>query len=74
MRKPKHLSKQSCSSRRWPIAVPPPCGSPLTARLVEYLGGVGDDVSSTSMSVPVIERVNVQLASMRTRRRQIASM
>ena len=40
----------------------PPRSSPLTARLLEYLGGVGDDVSSTSMSVPVIERVNVQLA------------
>jgi hypothetical protein len=40
----------------------PPRSSPLTARLVEHLGGVADDVSSTSMSVPVIERVNVQLA------------
>ena len=37
-------------------------GSPLTARLAAHLGGVGEDVSSTSMSVPVIERVNVQLA------------
>lgn len=40
----------------------PPRSSPLSARLVEHLGGVGEDVSSTSMSVPVIERVNVQLA------------
>lgn len=40
----------------------PPRSSPLTARLLGHLGGVGDDVSSTSMSVPVIERVNVQLA------------
>jgi hypothetical protein len=36
--------------------------SPLTARLSEHLGGVRDDVSSTSMSLPAIERVNVQLA------------
>ncbi len=36
--------------------------SPLTARLTEHLGAVGDDVSSTSMSVPVVERVNLQLA------------
>lgn len=36
--------------------------SPLTARLVEHLGGVADDVSSTSMSVPSVEHVNVQLA------------
>ena len=37
-------------------------GSSLATRLSEHLGGIGDDVSSTSMSVPVIERVNVQLA------------
>lgn len=36
--------------------------SPLTTRLSQHLGGVGADVSSTSMSVPVVERVNVQLA------------
>ncbi|MFN3255132.1 MAG: AAA family ATPase [Ilumatobacter sp.] len=40
----------------------PQRSSPLTRRLSEHLGGVGDDVSSTSMSVPVVERVNVQLA------------
>ena len=40
----------------------PQRSSPLVTRLSEHLGGVGDDVSSTSMSVPVIERVNVQLA------------
>jgi hypothetical protein len=36
--------------------------SPLTDRLSAHLGGVGKDVSSTSMTLPVIERVNVQLA------------
>jgi hypothetical protein len=40
----------------------PQRSSPLTRRLSEHLGGVGTDVSSTSMSVPVVERVNVQLA------------
>ncbi len=40
----------------------PTVSSPLTSRLSEHLGGVGGDVSSTSMSVPVVERVNVQLA------------
>lgn len=35
--------------------------SPLAARLSAHLGGVGDDLSSTSMSLPVLERVNVQL-------------
>lgn len=40
----------------------PPRTSPLAARLAEHLGGVGDDVSSTSISVPLIERVNMQLA------------
>ena len=40
----------------------PRSGSSLVTRLSEHLGGIGDDVSSTSMSVPVIERVNVQLA------------
>lgn len=48
--------------------------SPLTARLAAHLGGVGEDVSSTSMSLPVIERVNVQLApSTRTARKRPAS-
>ncbi|MEM9515776.1 MAG: ATP-binding protein [Actinomycetota bacterium] len=36
--------------------------STLTRRLREHLGDISDDVSSTSISVPVIERVNVQLA------------
>ena len=40
----------------------PQRSSPLTSRLSDHLGGVGADVSSTSMSVPVVERVNVQLA------------
>lgn len=40
----------------------PPRSSPLTRRLVEHLGDVDEDVSSTSMSLPVVERVNVQLA------------
>ncbi len=40
----------------------PLSGSPLASRLSEHLGFIGDDVSSTSVSVPVIERVNVQLA------------
>ena len=40
----------------------PQRSSPLTRRLSEHLGGVGADVSSTSMSVPLVERVNVQLA------------
>lgn len=40
----------------------PKVSPPLTARLVAHLGDIGEDVSSTSMSVPVAERVNVQLA------------
>ena len=40
----------------------PQSGSSLASRVSEHLGGIGDDVSSTSMSVPLIERVNVQLA------------
>ncbi len=40
----------------------PPGSVRLASRLSEHLGGVGADVSSTSMSVPVFERVNVQLA------------
>ncbi|MGZ4725220.1 MAG: hypothetical protein ACXV5U_12755 [Ilumatobacteraceae bacterium] len=40
----------------------PRSGSSLVSRLSEHLGDIGDDVSSTSMSFPVIERVNVQLA------------
>ncbi|MEM8620413.1 MAG: ATP-binding protein [Actinomycetota bacterium] len=40
----------------------PKQSSPLTRRLADHLGEIGDDVSSTSITVPVIERVNVQLA------------
>lgn len=40
----------------------PQRSSPLTARLSAHLGTVEAEVSSTSMSVPIIERVNVQLA------------
>ncbi len=40
----------------------PKRSTPLARRLSEHLGGVADDVSTTSMSTPIVERVNVQLA------------
>ena len=36
--------------------------SPLAARLQKHLGVIGEAIASTSLSLPIIERVNVQLA------------
>ena len=40
----------------------PKRSTPLAARLTAHLGELGDDISSTASSWPVMERVNVQLA------------
>ncbi len=39
-----------------------PLRSPLSDRLIEHLGELGGDPATTSISLPVIERVNLQLA------------
>lgn len=39
-----------------------PRRSPLTDRLVAHLGELGADLATTSITVPIVERVNVQLA------------